>query len=61
MLDVLDEMGFSDSEQIKALTSTISAVRIPYQYGGLDHALAPQNITRELVNRFVGQNYTLLP
>lgn len=41
--------------------SAFSAVRIPHEYGGLDYPLAPLNISRELVNRFVGENYTLLP
>jgi len=49
-------------EQIEVLsTSVLSAVRIPPQYGGLDSPLTPLNISRELVNRFVGENYTLLP
>ena len=41
--------------------SVFSAVRIPPQYGGLDEPIAPLNISRELVNRFVGENYELLP
>ena len=41
--------------------SVFSAVRIPEAYGGLDAPLAPLNISRELVNRFVGWNYELLP
>jgi len=41
--------------------SIFSAVRIPQSYGGLEAPLRPVNITRELVNRFVGENYTLLP
>ena len=55
------EQGYS-LEQIMALNhSVFSAVRIPQKYGGLDAAIAPLNITRELVNRFVGEgNYELL-
>ena len=52
--------GYS-REQIHELRySVFSAVRIPDRYGGLDAPLDPRNISRELVNRFVGQNYTLL-
>jgi len=39
---------------------TMSAVRIPDKWGGLDAPLDPLNITRVLVNRYVGQNYELL-
>jgi hypothetical protein len=39
---------------------TISAVRIPEKWGGLDQPIEPPNITRLLVNRYVGENYTLL-
>ena len=53
--------GYSN-EVIRGLhNSVMSAVRIPEQYGGLDEPLDPRNITRELVNRFVGENYELLP
>ena len=57
----LIEDGFTQEEVLILFDSTISAVRIPEQYGGLDEPLDPRNITRELVNRFVGQNYELLP
>ena len=40
--------------------SVFSAVRIPSQYGELTEPIAPLNISRELVNRFVGENYELL-
>jgi len=46
---------------IRLQDSVFSAVRIPDAYGGLDAPVHPLNIARELVNRFVGQNYTLLP
>jgi hypothetical protein len=39
---------------------TMSAVRIPEKWGVLDSPLDPLNITRELVNRYVGPNYELL-
>ena len=53
--------GLSEEEVANLHNSVMSAVRIPEQYGGLDEPLHPLNITRELVNRFVGQNYQLLP
>ncbi|MCL2015012.1 MAG: hypothetical protein FWG68_02055 [Defluviitaleaceae bacterium] len=58
---ILESMGFSDEERFEMIHATLSAVRIPPQYGGLDEPLNPKNITRELVNRFVGVNYELLP
>lgn len=54
------EAGFTEEEALRLFNSTISAVRIPERYGGLDEPLDPLNITRELVNRFVGENYQLL-
>lgn len=52
---------FTEEEDIHLHHSVMSAVRISEQYGGLDMPLDPRNITRELVNRFVGENYELLP
>lgn len=52
--------GFTQEEVISLHNSVMSAVRIPEIYGGLDEPLDPRNITRELVNRFVGLNYELL-
>jgi len=60
----------SSSDQILAAGGTVddvrliynqvmSAVRIPDKWGGLDVPLDPLNITRVLVNRYVGQNYEL--
>ena len=57
--ELLDS-GFTIDEVIEMYLSTMSAVRIPPEYGGLDAPLAPLNISRELVNRFVGENYILL-
>ena len=59
--EFLQEQGFSDEELFLLINSTMSAVRIPEQYGGLGEPLDPRNISRELVNRFVGPNYQLLP
>jgi hypothetical protein len=52
--------GFSDNQILSMNHSVISALRIPPQYGGLDKPVDPLNISRLLVNRFVGQNYELL-
>jgi len=56
----LASVGFEHHEIVEMYHSTISAVRIPYQYGGLDEPLDPRNIARVLVNRFVGENYKLI-
>jgi len=53
--------GYTPDHVLELRHSVFSAVRIPPQYGGLDAPIAPLNISRELVNRFVGQNYNLLP
>jgi hypothetical protein len=53
--------GYSLEQVLELIHSVFSAVRIPPEYGGLDAPIAPLNISRELVNRFVGENYTLLP
>jgi len=55
------EDGLSEEEVFDLMHSVFSAVRIPERYGGLVEPLHPLNITRELVNRFVGENYELLP
>jgi hypothetical protein len=52
--------GKTDDVIRMAQNQTMSAVRIPAQWGGLDAPLDPLNISRELVNRYVGKNYTLL-
>ena len=57
----MSEQGYSDEEIVGLMHSVFSAVRIPEEYGGLEKPIAPLNITRELVNRFVGKNYELLP
>ncbi|AEF83541.1 hypothetical protein TREPR_3730 [Treponema primitia ZAS-2] len=50
-----------DAEKVRLMQNqTMSAVRIPERWGGLDVPLDPLNITRELVNRYVGPNYELL-
>ena len=57
----LRNLVYDEYTLLELSTSVFSAVRIPSQYGGLDEPLNPLNISRELVNRFVGENYTLLP
>jgi len=48
-------------DDVRLITNSVmSAVRIPEKWGGLDTPLLPLNITRELVNRYVGLNYELL-
>ena len=54
------EEGYSEDDVITLLESVLSAVRIPSQFGEQDVPIAPLNIARELVNRFVGENYVLL-
>ena len=51
--------GMIDYDLFKIIHSTMNAVRIPERYGGLNAPIAPINVTRELINRFVGQNYEL--
>lgn len=57
----MSEQGYSDEELVGLMHSVFSAVRIPDEHGALEEPIAPLNITRELVNRFVGKNYELLP
>ena len=53
-------LGLKASDEVSIGWSVFSAVRIPKAYGGLSIPLHPLNISRELTNRFVGENYTLL-
>lgn len=53
--------GYSDDQMLEMNYSTISAVRIPEKYGSLTEPLDPLDITRYLVNHFVGKgNYDYL-
>ena len=56
----LIENGVSRETTLLLAHSVFSAVRLPEAYGGLDEPVHPLNITRLLVNRFVGENYELL-
>jgi hypothetical protein len=50
-----------EEDDIKLMQNqTISAVRIPEKYGGVEEPVEPLNISRILINRFVGNNYKLL-
>ncbi|MDR1001074.1 MAG: hypothetical protein LBL96_09825 [Clostridiales bacterium] len=57
----LAESGLNYSQALEINYSTFSAVRIPPQYGALTQPLDPLDITRWLVNHFVGaENYEYL-
>ena len=53
--------GYSEAQVLELNYSVFSAVRLPEKYGKLDEPIEPLNISRMLVNRFVGENYELLP
>ncbi|MCL2842528.1 MAG: hypothetical protein FWE28_03550 [Oscillospiraceae bacterium] len=57
---LLIDRGLPLDDLLPLFDGVFSAVRIPPQYGGLDEPLDPRNISRILVNRFVGENYQLL-
>ena len=56
----LVEIGLPEETILELAHSVFSAVRIPEAYGGLYKPVDPLNITRILINRFVGENYELL-
>jgi hypothetical protein len=59
--EYMSKRGYSLEEQLYMNMSTISAVRIPPQYGELTQPLDPLDIARYLVNNFVGAgNYEYL-
>lgn len=58
---VMSAQGYTDDQMLEMNYSTISAVRIPEKYGTLSEPLDPLDITRYLVNHFVGDgNYDYL-
>ena len=59
MHDYMSRAGYTDEEIIEMNFSTISAVRVPEQYGSLSEPMAPLNLSRFLVNSFVGENYRM--
>jgi hypothetical protein len=54
------DKGYPLAQVLELVHSVFSAVLIPPEYGRLDEPIAPLNISRVLVNRFVGENYALL-
>jgi len=61
MQEEMYNRGRTVDELLELFNSVFSAVRIPEQYGGLDAPLDPRNISRVLINRFIGENYELRP
>jgi len=56
-----EKLGYDHDDMQTLNKSVISAVRIPAKYGALSQALEPLDITRWLVNTFVGaENYEYL-
>jgi hypothetical protein len=58
--DDMLKWGYTEEDMRNMHYSVMSAVRIPPQYGKLKEPLDPLDITRYLVNNFVGQNYEYL-
>jgi hypothetical protein len=56
--EILLEKGGTEEDVRIMQNQVISAVRIPETWGGLEEPLDPLDISRELVNRFVGKNYS---
>jgi len=56
----ITKYGKTDEDVRLMQNQTINAVRIPEKWGGLDGPIESPNITRLLVNRFVGENYKIL-
>jgi hypothetical protein len=58
--EALEKRGYGLQDQLNLNLQVISAVRIPEKYGRLTGPLHPLDITRYLVNHYVGQNYDYL-
>jgi hypothetical protein len=56
----MNQQGYDHDDILALNLSTVSAVRIPEKYGKLSEPLDPLDITRYLVNHFVGENYEYL-
>jgi len=56
----LVEQGYPTDQVNEINYSVLSAVRIPEAFGGLEEPVEPLNISRLLVNRYVGENYEML-
>jgi hypothetical protein len=59
-LQLISKYGKTDEDVRIMQNQTISAVRIPEKWGGLEEPIEPLNIVRLLINRYVGENYRLL-
>jgi hypothetical protein len=57
---LISKYGKSDDDVRLMQNQTISAVRFPEEWESGEKPIEPLNITRILVNRYVGDNYTLL-
>jgi len=57
---LITKYGKTEEDVRLMQNQTMSAVRIPEKLGGLEQPVEPLNITRLLVNRFVGENYKML-
>ena len=55
--NLMNDLSISEDEVVDLWNCVMSAVRIPEKYGTLDEPLNPVNITRYLVNHYVGENY----
>ena len=58
--DWMVKNGYPNDQVNEMNYSVLSAVRIPENFDGLSEPLDPLNITRLLVNRYVGENYEML-
>lgn len=57
---IVKELSIPESDITLIQHSVMSAVRIPSKYGDLKEPLNPLNISRYLVNQYVGENYSYL-
>ena len=61
--DNMRALGYCDAEIVEMQNGVFSAVRIPEKWGGMPEDLSPidpRNISRLLINRYVGENYAYL-
>jgi hypothetical protein len=58
--EALLKKGGTEEEVRVMQNQALSAVRIPEKWGGLQEPLDPLDISRVLVNRYVGKNFSLV-
>jgi hypothetical protein len=58
--EILLEKGGTEEDVRIMQNQVMSAVRIPEKWGGLEKPLDPLDISRVLVNRYVGKNYEMV-